>query len=106
MQPNGSQVEAAIDALRQDAAMWLEMSGAMRAAAGVADRLDLTALHFSYLGDKLDMTDLYEQIKQLMVDYLRQGAENFDSIARALRTAAAGYEEDERNAVHRMRGIY
>jgi hypothetical protein len=106
VQPSNEQVRVAIESLRQDAAMWTGMASELREAGRVADRLDLQALHFSYIADKLGMTELYHDLQNLMGQYLAQGAENFDSLAQALRSAADGYEEDERNAVHRIRTIY
>ena len=105
-QPSSQQISAALDAMRSDARMWKEMAGEMRAAAGVADRLDLTKLHFSKLGDMLGMVDLYRDVQDRMVRLMQQGADNFDATAAALTTAANGYEKDEQNAVHRFKGIY
>jgi hypothetical protein len=104
--PTDAQVTAAISALRTDASMWLGMADELREAAGVAGRLDLAALHFSYLGDKAGLTDAYRDIQDKLIRLLGEGAANFDSMGKALRTAADGYDEDERHAVHRMRNIY
>jgi hypothetical protein len=106
MGPTDAQVTAAISALRTDAGMWHGMADELREAARVAGRLDLAALHFSYLGDKAGLTDAYREIQDKLIGLLGEGATNFDSMGKALRTAADGYDEDERNAVHRMRGIY
>lgn len=105
-QPDPQQIAAALDAMRGDAAMWKDMAGEMRSAAGVADRLDLTKLHFSKLGDMLGMVDLYRDVQDRMVQLINQGADNFDATAAALTTAADGYDKDERDSVHRFTGIY
>ena len=105
-QPTSQQISAALDAMRQDANMWKDMAGQMRDAAGVADRLDLTKLHFSKLGEMLGMVDLYRDAQDRMVRLMQQGADNFDATATALTTAANGYEQDEQNNVHRFTGIY
>lgn len=105
-QPTAQQISAALDAMRQDASMWREMAGELRGAAGVADRLDLTKLHFSKLGDMLGMVDLYRDVQDRMIRLMQQGADNFDATAAALTTAANGYEQDEQNNVHRFTGIY
>jgi hypothetical protein len=105
-QPTAQQISAALDAMRQDAAMWQQMAGDLRSAAGVADRLDLTKLHFSKLGDMLGMVDLYRDVQDRMIRLMQQGADNFDATATALTTAANGYDQDERDNVHRFTGIY
>jgi len=105
-QPTAQQISAALEAMRADAAMWTEMAGQMREAAGVADRLDLTKLHFSKLGDMIGMVDLYRDVQDRMVRLMQQGAENFDATASALTTAANAYDQDERDNVHRFTGIY
>ena len=92
MQPDPQQVQAAMEA--------------MRAAAQVADRLDLGRLQFSLIADELGMTDLYQQVQERLGQLIRQGADTFEATAGALNTAAAGYDADERASVHRMKNIY
>jgi hypothetical protein len=106
MPPNDQQVKAAIEALRKDAGTWDAGSDELRAAAGVAARLELSALHFSYLADKLGLTEVYQQLQQRLCQLLNEGGDNFTALAGALRAAADGYEQDEINTVHRMTGIY
>lgn len=104
--PTGEQVTASIQALRTDAARWTELCGELRTVAGTAAGLGLSSFHFSGLGHLLGIDSLYTEIQQRIVTLLNQGADNFDNIGGALRTAADGYEQDEQNAVHRMRNIY
>jgi hypothetical protein len=104
--PNEQQVKAAIQALRTDAGTWDDASDDLRAAAQVAARLELSALHFSYLADKLGLTEVYQQLQERLVLLLGEGSQNLTALAGALRAAADGYEQDETNTVHRMTGIY
>lgn len=104
--PTGAQVEVSIRALRDDAQRWLGMADQLRAAADAGDGLDLNAFHFTGLGHLIGIDDLYNQVQLTIVTLLRQGASNFDSVAGALKAAADGYEQDERDTVHRMRNIY
>jgi hypothetical protein len=104
--PTDAQIRAALDAMRVDAAMWTQMSDELRTAAGIAATLQLSALHFSYLADKAGLTSTYQQIQAAMVRLMGEGAGALEGLAGALRTAADGYEEDERRAVHRTRDIY
>lgn len=57
--PSGEQISAALKALRSDASAWEGAADSLSHAAQVAMRLDLGALHFSYLGDKVGLTDVY-----------------------------------------------
>ena len=104
--PSEQQIKAAIEALRKDAATWDAGSAELRDAAMVAGRLELSALHFSYLADQLGLTEVYQQLQQRLYHLLNQGSDNFVELAGALRAAADGYEQDEANTVHRMTGIY
>lgn len=105
-QPTGDQIEVALAAMREDAAMWRHMATELSEAAKVADRLDMDARHFSYLGDKVGMTHIYQAIQAKMSSLMTQGAANFDTIAEALSKAADGYEEDDRRGAHRLNNIY
>ena len=104
--PSEQQILAAIGALRRGAGRWDEASGELRRAAAVAGRLDLSALHFSYLADQLGLTEVYQQLQDRLGQLLNEGADNFTALYGALIEAADGYENDETNAVHRMTGIY
>jgi hypothetical protein len=104
--PTEAQIKAGLEAMRADAAMWSQMSDELRTAAGIAATLQLSMLHFSYLGDKAGLTTTYQEIQALMVRLLGEGATAFEGLAGSLRTAAEGYEEDERRAVHRTQNIY
>jgi len=106
MPPTDAQIRAGLEAMRADAAMWSRMSDELRTAAGIAATLQLSALHFSYLADKAGLTTTYQEIQALMVRLLGEGATAFEGLASSLRTAADGYEEDERRAAHRTQNIY
>ncbi|MEH0981888.1 hypothetical protein [Micromonospora sp. CPCC 205556] len=107
MPPPGEQkLKVSIEALRNDAAVWDDSGDVMRNAAQVAARLDLAALHFSYIGDKVGLVELYQQLQDRMIRLLGQGSETFETIATSLRNAADGYERDEADAVHRLNNIY
>jgi hypothetical protein len=59
MPPNDQQIKAAIEALRADASTWSVASDDLREAARVGARLELSPLHFSYIGDKIGLTEVY-----------------------------------------------
>ena len=106
MPPSEQKIKASIAALRQDAAMWDSSADQLRQAAAVAARLELAALHFSYIGDKVGMVAMYRELQDRLFRLLNEGGAAFDSLASALRSAADGYEQDEINGVHRMKNIY
>jgi len=106
MPPTEQQIQAAIQALREDAATWAAGKDKLVDAAAVAARLELSALHFSYIADQLGLAEVYQQLQQRLYTLLNEGAANFLALSTALNDAADGYERDEINAVHRMTGIY
>ena len=106
MPPTEQQIQASIQALRKDAATWAAGKDKLVDAAAVAARLELSALHFSYIADQLGTAEVYQQLQQRLYTLLNEGAANFLALSTALNDAADGYEQDEINAVHRMTGIY
>lgn len=104
--PTGDEIQASIDALRQDARVWSDMAAEMDTALGAARGLTLSAFEFSGLGHLVGLDRVYDALQQRVVDLLRQGSGNFDSVADALRQAADAYERDEENAVHRLHNVY
>jgi len=106
MPPTEQQIKAAIQALRKDADTWAAGKDKLVDAAAVAARLELSALHFSYVADQLGLSEVYQQLQQRLYTLLNEGAANFLALSAALNDAADGYEQDEANAVHRMTGIY
>lgn len=106
MPPTDQQIQAAIQALRKDADTWAAGRDKLVDAAAVAARLELGALHFSYIADQLGLAEVYQQLQQKLHDLLHEGGANFLALSAALNDAADGYEQDEINAVHRLTGIY
>ncbi|RKN44318.1 hypothetical protein [Micromonospora endolithica] len=104
--PGEGKLRVSIEALRKDAAVWDDSGDIMRSAAQVAARLDLAALHFSYVGDKVGLVELYQQLQDRLIRLLSQGSETCETVATSLRNAADGYERDEADAVHRLNNIY
>jgi hypothetical protein len=99
-------VDVAIQALRDDAQKWRAAAGELEIAARVAGEMDFQAFHFSYIGDKIGVTDAYRMLQDKMIDLLNGGAANFRNVAQALNTSADGYQEDDRNAVHRLKNVW
>ena len=60
MPPTEQQIQVAIQALREDAGTWAAGKDQLVNAAAVAARLELSALHFSYLGDQFGLAEVYQ----------------------------------------------
>jgi len=105
-QPSGPQVQAAIDAMRGEAARWDDMTQQALHTSTTAAGLTLNAFHFSGLGHLVGVDTLYTQLQQHLADLLVQAMHNFANTRDALYAAADGYERDEQDAVHRMKHIY
>ena len=104
--PSQGQVDVAIQALRDDAQKWRAAAGELEIAARVAGEMDFQAFHFSYIGDKIGVTEAYRLLQDKLIDLLNGGAANFRSVAQALNTSADDYQEDDRNAVHRLKNVW
>jgi uncharacterized protein YukE len=104
--PSEQKIKVSIAALRKDAGMWDGSADQLREAAAVAARLDLAALHFSYIGDQVGLVDMYRELQDRLIRLLTEGGDAMDSLAAALHSVADGYEQDEANGVHRMNNIY
>lgn len=104
--PTGDEVAVAIGALRRDAAEWLAWADSLTRAAAVAADLTLTANEMCALSQVVGLPELYARIQHRTAQLAVQGAQGFAAVAGALTAAADGYEADERNAVHRLRGTW
>ena len=106
MAPTQDQYQVALQALRNDADKWETCGTDLGAAKGTAEGLDLEALHFSYIADKLGVTALYQQFQNKLVTLLGEGQTMSANVANALRASAQTYQEEEEAGVHRMNNIW
>ena len=106
MAPTPEQYSVALKALRDDADKWDHCAADLGAAKGTASNLNLEALHFSYIADKLGVTALYHQFQAKMVGLLGEGQTMSTSVAAALRNSAQTYQQEEEAGVHRMNKIW
>jgi len=106
MAPPTETIVAAVQTLRDDAHTWRASGAELDSAARAAAPLGLDAFHFSYLGDQVGLTGTYQRLHDKMGRLLREAAVNCANVAGALETAAAGYERDERDAVHQLAGVW
>jgi hypothetical protein len=104
--PPKEKIVAAVATLREDAHVWRSSGDELRVGAQIAASLDFDAFHFSYLGDKIGLTETYRQVQDKVTRLFQEGATNFGNVAVALNAAADGYDQDERDAVHALRGAW
>jgi hypothetical protein len=102
--PGKDEVKTAVAALNADAAMWETAAGDLRSAAAVGDRLDLSRLQLTYLGDKVGLVEAYQKLQAHLVTVIGQGATNFDNVAAALRKAASDYQREDDAGAHAIDG--
>jgi hypothetical protein len=104
--PTDEEIRVAIAALRSDAAEWREWAGALTRASTVADQLALSANDMCALSAVVGLPETYAALRHHAGTLAAQGALRFTEVADALVAAADGYERDERDAVHRLRGVW
>jgi len=104
--PSHDTVVAALQALRGDASAWHSDAVQMRTGSRAAAALALDPAVFSGLGEVTGYPVVYHRLVAKVVALFDGGAANFDAVGTALTTAADGYDQDERNAVHLMRGVW
>ena len=106
MAPTPEQYQVALQALRDDADVWDHCAADLGTAKSTADGLDLEALHFSYVADKLGVTAMYQQIQTKLVGLLGEGQTMSANVATALRNSAQTYQAEEESGVHRMNNVW
>lgn len=102
MTPPSGELYVALEALRRDAAAWTARADALRQAAALGRTLNLTPLHFSYIGDVVGLTETYGNLQDRLTRLLDQGAANFDAMASALRAAADEYQQTDELSSRRL----
>ncbi len=106
MAPTPDQYQAALTALRDDATQWQGCSDDLAAAKSTADGLDLEALHFSYIADKLGLTQLYQDFQAKMVRLIGEGETMTAAVSAGLLKSAQTYQAEEEAGVHRMNNVW
>lgn len=106
MAPTPDQYQVALQALRDDAQQWQGCSDDLKAAKATAESLDLEALHFSYIADKLGVTAIYKEFQDKMIRLLGEGETVTAGVSTALLASAQTYQEEEEAGVHRMNNIW
>lgn len=106
MPPTDEEIRVAIAALRSDADDWRGWAGALARASTVVDELGLSVRDMCALSGVVGLPEAYATLRLHAHKLAVQGALRFAEVADALAAAADGYERDERDAVHRLRGVW
>ncbi|BCB74269.1 hypothetical protein GCM10022251_73380 [Phytohabitans flavus] len=106
MPPTDEEIRVAIAALRFDASEWREWARTLDRASTVVDQLGLSLDDMCVLSGMVGLPETYAEVRLRARTLATQGALRFREVAGALTAAADGYERDERNAVHRLRGVW
>lgn len=101
--PTPQQVTVALEALRDDATVWSDDAGTLKAAQSTAESLRLPAPPFSFAGGQLAAA--YDALVTRVATLLDQGGTNFTTVAAALRASADAYEADEQAHVHQLQSL-
>jgi hypothetical protein len=104
--PTEEEIRVAIAALRSDAGQWDEWAGVLTRASTVVYELGLSVNDMCALSGVVGLPETYAALRHQAQMLAAQGAQRFTEVAEALVAAADGYERDERNAVHRLRGVW
>ncbi|TCB95586.1 hypothetical protein E0H26_19175 [Micromonospora zingiberis] len=96
--PTGEEVVAAFEAIATDVSGWRRSSHLLQTAATNARSFGLTGLHFGYLADGAGVTAKYEEIQDLAVRLLSEGASAMDEIAEVLISVIEDYQYTDAEA--------
>jgi hypothetical protein len=93
----------ALDALESDAVRWTDAAAALRAAAAAAAGLALETGAFSFAGGQV--AAMYEALRNRIVALLHDGADNYETVAAALRATAAAYATQDAAQARRLDAV-
>ncbi|GAA2635272.1 hypothetical protein [Paractinoplanes durhamensis] len=104
--PTPQEVSVAVQALRTDARTWGETADELAAARDAAIPLGLQKFHFSFVGDKAGLTEVYAGIQEKIIQLLGEGSTQLEALSAALTGAANDYERSDNDAYRRAHHVY
>lgn len=97
--PDKEQITAAYEAIEKDVYKWVGIATVLQGAAQQARSLGLSGFEIGYLPMECDVGKKYNDVQELMVSMLTQGAEAMHEIADTLIRVREDYERsDQRGA--------
>jgi hypothetical protein len=99
-------LKTAIEALRNDAAVWDQISGVTAGASTAAGLLGLTATTMSFAADRTGLLDTYNLLKDRVAALLDDGSGVQHKLAVNLDQIAAAYEASDERAAAQFKGVW
>ncbi|MGC5029438.1 hypothetical protein [Micromonospora sp. DT229] len=96
--PSNEEVTAAFEAIRHDASSWRQSADTLNAAASHARSLSLSGMHFGYLADAGGVTTKYQEVQDLAVRLLTEGARAMQEMAGILVSVVEDYQYTDAEA--------
>lgn len=104
MAPDPESIKVAIQSLRTASKEWHEQHQPLTEAAGATQgRIDFTA---TQMGLAAPIHGPYHQICTGMHTILLEAAKEADNLGDALKHAADGYQKDEDDGTHKLKGVW
>lgn len=99
-------LKTAIDALRNDAAVWDEISGVTAGAGTAAGLLGLTETTMSFAAGRTGLLDTYNLLNDRVAALLEDGSAVQHKLAVTLDQVAAAYEASDQRAAAQFKGVW
>lgn len=100
--PDKDEIVAAYEALEKDVYKWVAIAGVMDNAAREARSLGLSGFEIGYLPMESGVGEKYNQVQELMISMLTQGAAAMQEIADALIKVREDYERSDQGSAYRV----
>jgi hypothetical protein len=97
---------ASIDALRNDAEVWDQVSSATSGAGSAAGTLGLTETSMSFAAGRTGLLDTYNALTDRVAGLLAEGGEIQYRLAGALDRVATDYEASDERAAAKYHGVW
>ncbi len=95
-------IKAAIDELIGESKRWLAAADDMETVTGKVKNLRCESAAFSFIGIDVGLDSSYEKLRSEFERITRKAERNLEYLGQALKTAAARYEEEDRENKHRL----
>ncbi|WP_430781120.1 hypothetical protein [Actinoplanes sp. G11-F43] len=99
-------LQAALEALRSDAASWEQVAAVTRRAAMEANRLSLGANELSWAALPSGLLDTYAELQHTAVTLLEEASEVYGGLSLKLDQVAYRYETNDDLAARELEGVW
>ncbi|WP_092974538.1 BAR domain-containing protein [Actinopolyspora lacussalsi] len=95
-------INAALDAMRSDAAVWNTAAADIKGPLNSISNLKLTGAEISFFATERGLDATYDSARAALEDMLGKAAEYFQNISDNLESAAQQYERDDTDAAGKI----